>query len=140
VNDERRVLDGGWRWQAARVVEELFPVTEAGVWDDLLELRRLLLGGGDWVPVLDHFLVCRERLERDHYLPFYRLRRLLEGHLRLVARTGRAAGGQTVELALWRHRRMDDLRRRAQRDHWESVVAAVGAPGGVEVEVVERPG
>ena len=134
VNDE--TAGTTWRWQAARVVEELFGVTEAGVWDDLLELRGLLLTGGDWGVVLDHFLVCRRRLERDHYLPFYRLRRLLEGHLRLVTQGGTEAEARTVRLALWRHRGMDDLKRRAQREHWETGAASTG-PAAVRVEVVE---
>jgi hypothetical protein len=96
----------------------------------------LLLAGGDWGEVLDHFLVCRWRLERDHYLPFYRLRRLLEGHLRLVTQGGAESEARTVRLALWRHRGMDDLRRRAQREHWENGVAPAG-PSGVRVRVVE---
>lgn len=125
-----------WRQQAARVVEELFPGTPASVWDELLELRELLLRGSDWGVVLDHFLVCRERLEQDHYVPFYRLRRLLEGHLRLETRGSAGLEVRTGSLALWRHRGMDDLRRRAERDHWEHQVALRGS-GGVRVEVVE---
>jgi hypothetical protein len=72
-----------WRAAAGRIVEELFPVTQADAWDALLDLRGQLLHGSDWSEVLEVFLSCRLDLEEDHYLPFYRLRRLLAGHLRL---------------------------------------------------------
>jgi hypothetical protein len=128
-----------WRRQAARVVEELFAVTGPGEWDGLLELRRLVLTGGDWEEVLDFFLVCRERWERDHYLPFYRLRRLLEGHLRLVTGGGGEVGpARARRLELWCHRGMDDLRRRAQWETWDDGVVA--SPGRVRVEEVGEVG
>lgn len=72
-----------WRATAARIVEELFPVTPEKEWNDLLDLRGLLLRGSDWGEVLESFSRCRLRMEMDHYLPFYRLRRLLSSHLRL---------------------------------------------------------
>lgn len=78
-----QILIRPWRESAARIVEELFPVTPATRWDDLLDLRGLLLHGSDWSAVLDRFQICRHELEEDHYLPFYRLRRLLSAHLRL---------------------------------------------------------
>lgn len=68
---------------ASRVVEELFPVTSQDSWDELLELRGLLISGDDWSEVLECFLGCRRRLEEDHYLPFYRLRKILVAHLQL---------------------------------------------------------
>jgi hypothetical protein len=122
--------------QAARVVEEVFASTGVEAWDDLLDLRQLLLHGRDWSMVLDHFLACRQRWEREHYVPFYRLRRLLEGHLRLVTQGGGEGEARTGRLALWCHWGMDDLRRRAQHEHWENAVATAG-PGGVRVDVVE---
>ena len=63
--------------QAARLVEALFAVTAPAHWDRLLDLRQALLEGAEsrqWLPL---FLECRRVLEEDHYLPFYRLRRLL---------------------------------------------------------------
>lgn len=129
-----------WRWQAARVVEELFPATEPGEWDELLELRRQLLHGREWGVVVGHFLRCRQRMEKDHYLPFYRMRRLLESHLRLVTRGPQAGAGdeaRTAVLALWRHRGLDDLRRRAQHEHYERDLS-MATPCGVRVEVVEQ--
>jgi hypothetical protein len=142
VNEGSGILgehEQAWRRQASCVVEELFAATQPGEWDGLLELREGLLTGADWGVVLENFLACRWRLERDHYLPFYRLRRLLEVHLRLETRGGTPAGRAfTSELSLWRHRGMDDLRRRAQREHCECDLA-VAAPTGVAVAVVERP-
>ena len=53
----------------------------------LLDLREHLLQGDDWEETLDLFLACRERLEAEHYLPFYRLRRLIAKQLELGSRT-----------------------------------------------------
>jgi hypothetical protein len=72
-----------WRVTASRVVEELFPVTPQGSWNALLDLRGLLISGNDWSEVLESFLSCRRQLEEDHYLPFYRLRKILAAHLQL---------------------------------------------------------
>ena len=72
-----------WRLTASRVVEELFSVSPEGTWNDLLELRSLLIHGNDWSEVLEGFLTCRRQLEEDHYLPFYRLRKILAAHLQL---------------------------------------------------------
>ena len=74
-----------WRTDAARIVEELFRCTPTDSWNMLLDLREHLLGGDDWNETLDLFLSCRERLEAEQYLPFYRLRRLLAESLRLEA-------------------------------------------------------
>jgi hypothetical protein len=72
-----------WRVSAAKVVEELFRSTPEGAWNDLLDLRGLLIHGTDWEEVLESFLSCRQKLEEDHYLPFYRLRKILSSHLQL---------------------------------------------------------
>lgn len=77
-----------WRATAAAVVEELFPTTPQAAWDGLLDLRGTLLHGGACEEVLEEFAACRRMLEEDHYLPFYRLRRLLAGHLRLEGESG----------------------------------------------------
>jgi hypothetical protein len=138
--DGPRVDVVSWRWQAARVVEELFPATGPGEWDRLLELRQQLLDGREWAVVVDCFLRCRQRLEKDHYLPLYRLRRLLEGHLRLVTRGSQAEAAdeaKTAVWALWRHRGLDDLRRRAQHERYERD-PSIATPAGVRVEVIER--
>jgi len=72
-----------WRLTASKVVEELFGVTKENAWDDLLDLRGLLVQGSDWEEILECFLACRRKLEEDHYLPFYRLRKILAAHLQL---------------------------------------------------------
>ncbi len=72
-----------WRLTASKVVEELFRGTPESAWDDLLDLRGLLTHGNDWSEVLECFLTCRRKLEEDHYLPFYRLRKILSAHLQL---------------------------------------------------------
>lgn len=74
-----------WRLQAAQIVAELFPVVGSEHWDDLLELHQGLLHGADWNKTLDLFLHCRQILEADNYVPFFRLRRLLDASLRLQA-------------------------------------------------------
>ena len=77
-----------WRIQAAQIVAELFPVTSTEVWNRLLDFRSELLHGKELEKLLNLFLECRHQLEADHYLPFYRLRRLLESSLRLDATFG----------------------------------------------------
>lgn len=77
-----------WRITAAAVVEELFPVVSRANWDALLDLRGTLLTETDGKAVIDEFLRCKQELEADHYLPFYRLRRILSAHLRLEGMPG----------------------------------------------------
>ena len=72
-----------WRATAAKVVEELFPTSPQCHWDELLDLRCQLVSGAHCEEVLEAFAACRRSLEDEHYLPFYRLRRLLAAHLRL---------------------------------------------------------
>jgi len=45
-----------------------------------------LLTGNNWEKTLDLFLQCRQLLEADHYLPFYRLRRLISVSLTFEAK------------------------------------------------------
>ena len=117
-----------------RIVEELFPVTPAACWDILLDLRQHLLAGRDWNKTLDIFLACRERLEAEHYLPFYRLRRLLTESLRLEA------GSQQPSLKqlLWKkHRSLADISRAVTRELFEhDLIASIDAP--LELRVIER--
>jgi hypothetical protein len=72
-----------WRFQAARIVEELFAHLPARAFDSLLDLRQALLQDADLRTVIDCFLACRREFETDAYLPFYRLRVLLSASLRL---------------------------------------------------------
>ena len=83
VSAEVNQTTSPWRITASRVVEELFQKSPESAWDDLLDLRGLLNHGNDWSEVLECFLKCRRKLEEDHYLPFYRLRKILVAHLQL---------------------------------------------------------
>lgn len=126
-----------WRAQAARVVEELFPVTATESWNDLLDLRAGLLRGDDWNAVLDLFLRCRERLEADHYLPFYRLRRLLTASLRLQASDNGGAPVRPLADLLRRHpASFADLQRALRREMFEHA-PELPANARVSLRVVE---
>ena len=124
----------GWRADAARIVEELFPVTRPSHWDQLLDLRGLLLVGSDWRKTLDVFCSCRKSLEEDHYLPFYRLRRLLAVSLRLEAVNSGLPPWSLEELLQKRHRSFADIEKRIRRDCFELTPAG---DNGVAVRVVE---
>lgn len=117
-----------WRAQAAAIVEELFPVCAPDGWDLLLDLRQCLIGGADCTAILDAFLACRARLEADHYLPFYRLRRLLAASLELELghREATARIRPLRELLQRRHRSMADLRKAIHRDAFEHMLDAPG--------------
>ena len=123
-----------WKQDAAAIVEELFRVTPANRWDMLLDLRQHLLAGQDWNQTLDIFLACREGLEAEHYLPFYRLRRLLTESLRLE--TG--SGETSLKQILWqKHRSLADVSRAVTRELFEhDLTASVDRP--LELRVVER--
>ncbi|MDX2081595.1 MAG: hypothetical protein SFU53_12505 [Terrimicrobiaceae bacterium] len=123
-----------WKRDAARIVEELFRVTSPENWDLLLDLRQALLAGEDWARALDLFLHCRVRLESDHYLPFYRLRRLIAASLRLEATSAGLQPSSLGELLKDRHRSLADLKRRVRREWFEHSEE----PGGhVSLRVVE---
>jgi hypothetical protein len=115
----RDKLKKHWKYDAVGIVEELFPVTHRDYWDDLLELRSLLLSGGSWDRALDVFLECRHRMETDHYLPFYRLRTLMVGGLRLEA--GKSAVGNLQEMLKRKHGSLESLRRTVRRDLFENL-------------------
>lgn len=125
-----------WRKDAARIVEELFPFTPEDTWDLLLDLRGGLREGEDWNRTLDLFLASRERLEAEHYLPFYRLRRLLSESLRLEAGACRKAC--CLKQALLRgHRSLAAIHRAYSRELFEHDLAATECPPLRVVEVAE---
>lgn len=123
-----------WRQDAVRIVEELFQVTPACCWDMLIDLRQNLLAGKDWNKTLDIFLATRERLEAEHYLPFYRLRRLLTESLRLES----GAQQTSLKSLLWKkHRSLADISRAVTREIFEhDLNASLDTP--VDLRVVER--
>lgn len=127
-----------WRCQAARIVEELFQVTAPDAWDALLDLRQLLLHGSDWNRALDAFLLCRERLEADHYLPFYRLRRLLTASLRLEAGAEtRTECGSLADLLQRRPASLADIKRSVRREMFEHSLD-LPADHRIPLHIVER--
>lgn len=95
-----------WRVQAARIVEELFPDVATEQWNLLIDLRQGLLLGEKWEEVLDEFQLCRDALEEDHYLVFYRLRRMLESHLRLEVTVPGESTARHQVLRLWAYRNL----------------------------------
>jgi len=76
-----------WQRDAVCLVEQILIQARPGQVDLLMDLRAALKSGGDWVRVMDLFLACRRELEQEHYLPFYRLRRLLGHWLALELRS-----------------------------------------------------
>ena len=112
-----------WRIQAAQIVADLFPVTSTEVWNQLLDFRSELLHGKELEKLLNLFLECRHQLEADHYLPFYRLRRLLESSLRLDATFGQIEPvTKLVPLRplLWEAcRTLEEIRKSLHRHHFE---------------------
>ena len=124
-----------WREQAARIVEELFQATGTGAWDGLLDLRQELLRATDWNRTLDLFLACRESLEADHYLPFYRLRRLLTASLRLETGIEGAEASSLADLLRRNPRSLAEMKRALRRELFEH---SLDLPAHVPVRVVER--
>ncbi len=102
----------GWRRAAAQIVEQLFEECPRDSWDELLDLWGLLLSGEDWEQALNLFLNCRSRLEADHYLPFYRLRILIAGSLRLES-AGKCGGPDLMSLLRRKHLSLGALHRDA---------------------------
>jgi hypothetical protein len=126
-----------WRTDAARIVEDLFRCTASEAWDMLLDLREHLLQGDDWEETLDLFLACRERLEAEHYLPFYRLRRLIANSLSLEAGTSQAHVAPLREILRRKHRSLDDIKRRLRREIFEHDLRQ-GGIDRIPLRVVER--
>ncbi len=128
-----------WKSDAVRILDALFRVTPPETWDALLDLRVTLLEGKHWNRVLDLFLICRERLELDHYLPFFRLRRLLANSLQLEAGP-MSEPSLNPDLALLLARQphsLADIKRSIRRDWFEHDLDLID-PAAVEVQVVER--
>jgi hypothetical protein len=128
----------GWKAQALRIVESLFPTLETAAWDDLMELWQALRSGQDEAEVLRHFYHNRQKYEAQQYVPFYRLRKTLEHHLRLETRDEQ---GQCAEIPfeLWAHEGLSELRAYAQAEHFSQhqVPVAANACPRVSVRVIE---
>ncbi len=129
----------GWRQDAAHIVEELFRATNPEHWNLLLDLREQLILGNDWELTLNCFLGCRELLEADHYLPFYRLRKLISSSLKLqVDEEKPNVSHSCLARALRkRHRSLSDIRRAVSRELYEQDLG-LATPGEIRVRLVER--
>jgi hypothetical protein len=103
----------------------------------LLDLRRHLLEGDDWDEALDLFLCCRERLEAEQYLPFYRLRRLLAESLRLEAGRNQAHVAPLREVLRRKHRSLADMKRIVKREIFEYDLREAGIDR-IQLRVVEK--
>ncbi len=110
-----------WRRAAAAIVEELFLNTDPCEWNELLDLRTALLTGTDWSETLNLFLAVRVRLEAAHYLPFYRLRRLLASSLRLeIYRSGGSGSVAPLAEILRRpHPSLEHIKKVINREEFE---------------------
>ncbi|MFY8215407.1 MAG: hypothetical protein ACOVMP_02255 [Chthoniobacterales bacterium] len=128
-----------WKGDAIQIIDALFPVCPTECWNDLLDLRVVMAEGERWDRVLNLFLVCRERLELDHYLPFFRLRRLLATSLQLEAgSTPEQSSNPDLALLLARSpRSLADIKRSIRRDWFEHDLE-LEDPRLVKVRVVER--
>lgn len=126
-----------WRSDAARIVEDLFRCTPTESWNMLLDLRGHLLEGDDWDETLDIFLTCREKLEAEQYLPFYRLRRLLADSLRLEAGRSQAHVAPLREVLRRKHRSLADMKRTVTREIFEHDLGEAGLDR-IQLRVVER--
>ena len=125
-----------WRNDAARIVEDLFRSTPTETWNMLLDLRQHLLEGKNWDETLDLFLCCRERLEAENYLPFYRLRRLMAESLRLEASSGQGHVVSLREVLRRKHRSLADIKRTVSREIFEHDLRDVTVDP-IELRVVE---
>lgn len=126
-----------WRDDAVKIVEELFPGSPTESWDMLLDLRAEFLRGDNWDRALDVFLACREALEEEQYLPFYRLRRLLAESLRFEAGHPGVPVASIKQVLARKHRSLADIRRAVSRELFEHDLSA-SAEHPVELRVVER--
>ncbi len=127
----------GWRRDAARLAAELLCEVSPAAADEVLDLRSALLDGTVGAEgVLKVFFLAKNRLETEHYLLFYRLRRVLEPALALSVQLP----GEAVPFRHpldFRCRDLAHLRRSVQRECFEHHLT-VGEPEAVKVEAVWR--
>jgi hypothetical protein len=127
----------GWRRDAARLAAELLCEVSPAAADEVLDLRAALLNGGVGAEgVLKTFFLARNRLESEHYLLFYRLRRVLEPALALSVQLPGEAAPSRQPLD-FRCRDLAHLRKSVQRECFEHHLT-VPAPEAVWVEPVWR--
>lgn len=126
----------GWRRDAARLAGQLLCEVSPSAADEVLDLRSALLNqavtpGG----LLRAFFAARNRLESEHYLLFFRLRRVLEPALGVeVCSDGGGAARMPVN---FRYREVPQLVRGFRRERFEHDLS-VDRPEDVEVRILWR--
>lgn len=126
VNFQQEILNpvasvgvmSGWRRDAARLAAELLCQVSPAVADEVLDLRSALLDsritpGG----LLRAFFAARNRLESEHYLVFFRLRRVLEPALGVEIST--PGSGPVREAVDFRYRDASQMIRGLRRERFE---------------------
>lgn len=127
----------GWRKDAARLAAQLLCEVSPAAADEVLDLRsRLLDGNVSAAGVLQAFFAARNQLETEHYLLFYRLRRVCEPALALEVSHGPETAPERADVN-FRCQDLTHLRRTVQRERFEHDLS-VKAPGQVKVDVVWR--
>lgn len=126
----------GWRRDAARLAAGLLCVVSPAAADEMLDLRTALLDSTvSAMEVLQAFFAARNRLENEHYLLFYRLRRVLEPALGIeVTRKNAPPVRQAVDFS-WREVRQ--VLRSVRRECFEHDLT-LASPAGAEVAVCWR--
>lgn len=104
---------------AARLAAQLLCEVSPSAADEVLDLRMMLLDGeASAQSVLAAFFAARNRLEKEHYLLFYRLRRVLEPSFGIETATrDLPSHAQAVNFHC---RDVRHLKRRAQHEVFES--------------------
>lgn len=126
----------GWRRDAARLAGLLLFEVSPTAADEVLDLRSALLNqavtpGG----LLRAFFAARNRLESEHYLLFFRLRRVLEPALGVEVSS---AGSGLVRLPVnFRYREVGQMVRGLRRERFEHDLT-VERPEDVEVRILWR--
>lgn len=125
-----------WRADAARLAAQLLCEVTPAAADEVLDLRVTLLDPrASAQEVLAAFFAARNRLESEHYLLFYRLRRVLEPSFGLETVAQDFAARQ--EGVNFRCRNLRQLKRRAQQEAFESDLR-LGSPEEVSVRIIWR--
>ena len=126
----------GWRRDAARLAAELLCVVSPAAADEMLDLRSALLDGTvSAEQVLVAFFAARNRLETEHYLLFYRLRRVLEPALGIEVTRGNAPPVRQAVDFSWREVRQ--VLRSVRRECFETDLA-IDSPSEAQIAVCWR--
>ncbi|WP_050029376.1 hypothetical protein [Verrucomicrobium sp. BvORR034] len=135
ATDSRRHL-ARWRADAARLAAQLLCEVSPSAADEVLDLRMMLLDSqASAQSVLSVFFAARNRLESEHYLLFFRLRRVLEPSFGLETTAQDFPARQ--ESVNFHCRDLRHLTRRAQQEAFESDLR-LNSPEEVSVRIVWR--